>query len=207
MLTISSQQAAFYTKNGFLELEEVYSLPECEMLLTEIQQTIQARDTPSLIRARDLWRETPLLKKNLLSKKQTQLVFSLTRKPALRLAFDQWFEPGFSLKAPEKIEKLFSIQGLACILFIQLEQTTTVSPLNQLGLFPFPHSPGNVLITKPSLLINWPPQQAGLYCVGYSLSNAVYVQNLLDPANLSLRKFGYGYGDILRNDTHPLITA
>ncbi len=204
MLTISEQQAAFFTQNGFLELEGVFSPSECVALLAAIKQTLQKSSE-----GRDLWRDAPLLKTTLLSKKCSGLAFAVTRKPTLRLAFDQWFPPGFHLKAPEKIERLFSIQGLVCTLFIQLEARTAEASSKSapLGIIPFPHGQGNVFLMKPSLLLNWPQMtpETGLYCVSFCLPASVYVQNPLDPAGILLRKLDYGYGDPLRSDTHPLI--
>jgi hypothetical protein len=210
MLTISEQQAAFYTQNGFLELEGVFSPSECEALLLAIHQTMQKRLAAEFINGRDLWRESLVLKTTLLSKKLIGLIFAASRRPSLRLAFDQWFPPGFTLKTPEKIERLFSIQGLVCTGFIKLDPTPIQLPPKSapLGLSPFPQGQGNVLLMKPSLLLNWPPvfPPIGLYCVSYCFPASVYVQNPLDPAGINLRKLDYGYGDPLRSDTHPLIT-
>jgi len=208
MLTISAQQAAFYTKNGFLELEGVFTPSQCEALLTAIDQTMTRRLGQEVIHGRDLWRDTPLLKTTVTAKKLTGLAFDVSRRPTLRLACDQWFPSGFSLKTPERLEKLFSIQGLVCTLFIQLDPNPVELPSKQtpLGISPFPRGQGNVLLITPSLLLNWPPVPSiGLYCVSYSLPASVYVENPLDPAGLALRKLGFGYGDPLRNDTHPLI--
>lgn len=208
MLTISEQQAAFYTQNGFLELEGVFSSSECVELRSTIQETLRKRAGTEFVRGRDLWRDSALLKNTLLSKKFKNIVFAACRKPAVRLAMDQWFPPGFALKTPEKMEKLFSIQGLVCTLFIQCDDRQIhASPSSPLGLSPFPKHQGNLLLMKPSLLLNWPPvtPEMGLYCVSFCMPTSVYVQNSADEAGISLRKLDYGYGDHLRNDTHPLV--
>lgn len=207
MITLSAEQAAFFTKNGFLELEGVFSPSECEGLLHSIQQTMDGRQGVDLVRGRDLWRETPPLKTTLVSKKMKSLALSLSRRPSVRLAFDQWFGPDFSLQTPEKIEGLFSIQGLVLVAFLQLEPGVAKLPPKRspLGLSPFPKGQGNILFTKPSLLLNWPQSTHGLYCVGFCLPTSVYVQNLHDPAGISLRKLNYGYGDQLQNETHPIL--
>jgi hypothetical protein len=209
MLTISSQQAAHYTQNGFLELEAMLSPSECEALVSAIKQTLQKRAGNNFIHGRDLWREAPLLKSTLLSKKLSGLALAVTQKPTLRLACDQWFPPGYMLKTPEKIERLFSIQGLICTIFIQLDPglVQPVGKTTPLGLSPFPKGQGNVLLMKPSLLLNWPQitPEMGLYCVNFCLPASVSVQNAQDPAGVNLRKLDYGYGDPLRSDTHPLV--
>lgn len=209
MLTLSSQQAAFYTQNGFLELEGMLSPSECEALSAAIRQTLQKRAGKDFIHGRDLWREAPLLKTTLLSKKLSGLAFAATKKSSIRLACDQWFPPGFLLNTPEKIERLFSIQGLICTIFIQLDPglVQPVGKLAPLGLSPFPRGQGSVLLMKPTLLLNWPQMtpETGLYCVNFCLPASVYVQNPQDPAGMGLRKLDYGYGDPLRSDTHPLL--
>jgi hypothetical protein len=203
MITISSEQAAFFTKNGFLELEGVFSPSECEGLLQSIHQTLQER--LDSLRYRDLWRQSPPLKTALFSKKMKSLAFALSRRPSLRLAFDQWFGPDFSLKAAEKIEGLFSIQGLVLVAFLQLGEPPLPPKRGALGLSPFPRKQGNILFVKPSLLLDWPQTTLGLYCVGFCLPTSVYVQNPHDPAGVLLRKLNYGYGDQLQNETHPLL--
>lgn len=205
MITLSSEQEAFFTKNGFLELEGVFSPSECEGLLHAILQALQGRQGVEFVRGRDLWREAPPLKTTLVSKKMKNLSVALSRRPTVRLAFDQWFGPDFSLKAPEKIEGLFSIQGLVLVAFLQLEKGPPPHKSSGLGLSPFPQKQGNILFMKPSLLLNWPPTTLGLYCVGFCLPTSVYVQNPRDLAGISLRKLNYGYGDPLQNETHPIL--
>jgi len=205
---MSAQQTAFYAQNGYLELEGLLTPAECETLLQAIHQTMKKRGKEEAVNGRDLWRDAPRLKTTLTSKKFQGLAFAVGKQPSLRLAFDQWFPPHFALQTPEKIERLFSIQGLVSILFIQLDPGTPEAPhTTLLGLSPFPHGQGNALLMKPSLLVNWPSNHSniGLYCVGFCLPTSVYIHNPHDPAGISLRKLDYGYGDPLRNDSHPLL--
>jgi hypothetical protein len=41
--------------------------------------------------------------------------------------------------------------------------------------------------------------------VAYAASTAVYINNPKDIDGTSLKKLGYGYGDHLRGETHPLM--
>lgn len=213
-LSLSAQQIAFYAKNGFLELEELFTPSDCDKHLSLILETLASRRlsmkmATDFIRGRDLWRDTAGLKTLLFSRKLSNLALDASGKQLLRLACDQWFEPDYFLEKPEKLKDLLSIQGLVCTMFIQFgtlnaELPTKMSPL---GLAPFPHGQGNVQLISPTLLLNWPKLHpgVGLYLVAYAIPSSVYVQNPRDPAGVLLRQYGYGYGDPLRNDTHPLL--
>jgi hypothetical protein len=198
-LTISAQQGSFYTKNGYLELEGLFEEAECNSFFQLMQNGLD----------RDLWRNNPPLKELLLSRKMSQLALHLTGKSSLRLACDQWFFPNYFLNQPTKLKSLFSIQGTTVVILIQWQPGHVQKPpkTGSLGLFPFPQGQGNVLIIDAELFINWPPLSSGvgLYAAAYSLPPAVYIQNPSDPAGPLLRRLGYGYGDSLNNETHPLI--
>ena len=76
---ITSQQTAFFTQNGYIELGGLNFNPE--ELFSNARGSIQPF-------GRDLWRSSPVLRRLLLSK-LGPAVFQLSLKP-LRLAFDQW---------------------------------------------------------------------------------------------------------------------
>jgi len=204
---LSTQQASFYTKNRYLELEGLLSPNECHALLPMMEKEP----------GRDLWRKNPPLKDLLLSRKMAKLAIHLTARPTLQLACDQWFTPDF-FKAGKRIKfkELFSVQGIDCVFLIQLQPGTTPKPPKApaLGLFPFPQGHqdstnciGSALIVNADLLITWPDLSSslGLYVVAYSIPPSIYVQNANDPALHYLKQLGYSYGDSLTNETHPLI--
>ncbi len=208
---LSAQQASFYTKNRYLELEELLAPAECKAFLAMMQESP----------GRDLWRQNPSLKEFLLSRKMAKLALHLAGKSVLQLACDQWFEPNFfNIAKRMKFKDFFSIQGIDCVILIQLQPGSVQKPPKSpaLGLFPFPQgqrgnseglsSEGNALIVNSDLLIAWPDLSSdiGLYAAAYSLPPAVYVQNSNDPSAHFLKQFGYNYGDTLTHETHPLIT-
>jgi len=192
--SLTAQQLAFFSKNGFLELEELWNETECAHLAGEIGV------------GRDLWRNSPVLKKLLLSRKLSQLPLELTDSSSLRLAFDHGFPPQFSLPKPTPLKDLFCIQGLACVLLCRFSSTPFSFPAKPpLGLLPFPQKPGNLLLVQPHVLIAWPKEPIGLYAVGYADPNAVFVQNERDPAVQGMKELGYHFGDTLKNELHPLV--
>ena len=195
--TLTAQQISFFAKNGFLELEELLTAAEW----TALASTLSHHNPPS----RDLWRSAPSLQTFLLSRKLTTLLFSLTAKPSLRLACDHYFPADFCLAKPTPLKDLFSIQGLVCALLFSLGPIHRPEKTAPLGMLPFPHIPGNALFVQPQLLLNWPPAGAPLYIAAYAISDSVYIHNPNDPAGTSLKQLGYGYGDRLRNETHPIL--
>jgi hypothetical protein len=196
MITLTTAQTAFFTQNGYLELEGLFTPEECEEY------------RPLCRPGRDNWRRESALRKLLVSRQMAHIVCQVTRKDAVRLAGDQWFEAGFSLPKPEKWKDFFSIQGLLLALFIQWDSGSYELPakMSKLGVSPYPHGQGNAVLVGPNLLLNWPASNQGLYLAFYSVPSAVYVNNPKDPAATALKKLGYGYGDLLRNETHPLLT-
>jgi hypothetical protein len=203
--SLTAQQNAFFSKNGYLELEEMWSPAECQEMRATIAE-IKATRPSDGAQGRDLWRDSSLLKNLLLSRKFSSLPLELIGKPALHLAFDHSFSSAFSLPRPTKLKDLFCIQGLACILICRFDETSFPFPAQpSLGLLPFPRSPGSLLIVQPHLLIHWPPSPLELYMIGYALPNSLFIQNSADPAATSMKRLGYNYGDPLKNEFHPLI--
>ncbi len=193
---LTAQQLSFFSNNGFLELAEFLSPEECVQFLTIAQQSTSSRD---------LWRVSPAFKTLGLSQKLPSIVLQAVDEGTLHLALDQWMEPGFTLEKPAKLTDLFSIQGLVCAVLFRFCSGDLPTASAPLGLLPFPRTPGSALLVRPGLLLQWPPVSFGLYVIAYARPKAVYVHNPRDPAGDALKKFGYAYGDVLRNDVHPLV--
>jgi len=207
-ITLTSQQTSFFIKNGFLELEGLFTSLEAKKYHVAILETLEKRkEKDPIVQGRDLWRDSPTLKSLVCSRKLSTVALLATGKSTIRLACDQWFPPSYTHAKPEKLKDLLSIQGILCGMLIQLQPGTFEIPekISPLGLLPFPQAQGSVLLVKPTLLLNWPSisTQLGLYLVVYSEPASVYIQNPQDRAGTSLKQLGYGYGDRLKNETHP----
>ena len=211
---ITAQQAAFFTQNGYIELEGLPFDPEA--LFTAIQSHLQTESSSPISRipatqlyllGRDLWRKLPLLQTTLL-KTIAPIVSSLTTK-TLRLGSDQWIPAGYPWGRMAPFQEFFSIQGLAIgVLFCTKEVSLpTRAPL---GLLPLPKNPKSVLFIKPDLLLDWPALERSpatdLYLATFTHQTAVYVHNPKDPLNNQMKQLGYHFGDALQNHTHPLIS-
>jgi len=207
--TLTEQQTAFFTKNGYIEFENVL---DTDPLFAAAKATLDKRlksTSPEALYTvgRDLWRSDPTLQ-TFLTNKLAPLIRALTRKPRLHLACDQWIPEGFSRKKQGLCSDLFSIQGLAIGALIS-ERSTLPPKRSPLGLLPLPAHSGNVLFFRTNLILDWPRIDKiapNLYLAVYALPNAVYVENLKDPATNALKSLGYGFGDPLRNEHHPFVS-
>ncbi len=182
--TISAQQSAFFTKNGFIEFEIPHILPPASI-------------------ERDIWRQSESLKQFIL-RKLGPMALVLTGKKQLRIGLDQWI---LKENRPEKaclLKEMFCIQGFA--LGAILAQNPTQPPKRSpLGLLPLPSTSENVLFFRPDLILDWPHITSDLFLILFTLPNAVYIQNPKDASTNSLKQFGYNFGDCLKSETHPLI--
>jgi hypothetical protein len=189
--TLTAKQSAFFLNNGFLELEGLLTPSEIALI-------------SSLKEGRDLWRTNSALKKLLLSRKMGSILLPLVQENRILLALDHKYSADFYFETPEKIKTNFSIQGISVFLFFQVSEPPELKPA-KLGHYPFCQSIGSILIVKPDLLIAWPKTHSSIFLAAYSDLNSVYIENPRDLAAGALRSFGYEYGDILRNETHPLL--
>ncbi len=180
---ISEQQAAFYTKNGFIEFE------------------IAPPPIPRRV-GYDLWREDAAVEKWLV-KTLPPVAFALTGKKQLRLGCDRWF---YANELPEKagtLKEVLSLQRLALGVAVA-ENPQEPGKRFPLGLLPVPQA-GHVLFFRPDLILDWPHVKTDIYLAIYTLPNAVYVHNAKDPFTNSLKRFGYHFGDVLKSERHPLL--
>lgn len=199
--TISSQQAAFFSQHGYIELG---GIPFQSSDLFTVAQKLAA-STPF---GRDLWRQEASLR-HLLCRTLAPTALSLAAKP-LRIGCDQWisFQNG-----PQKISSckdLFSIQGLALIaLFSFLDLEHPERRESAVGIPPFPLRHDHILFVKPHILLDWPllsRVKADLYLAAYALAEgAVYIHNPNDPGTHLLKQMGYSFGDVLQNKCHPIV--
>jgi hypothetical protein len=197
---MTSQQTAFFTQNGYIELEGLSFDSE------ELFSTAKAASNLQPF-GRDLWRKETSLRR-LLLKNLSPAITHLIAKP-VRLACDQWIS-SLSLDKPCPLQELFCIQGLVlCALFTAAEVPPPVRRAAALGIPPFSSKPSSVLFVKPNIVLDWPllkKSPVDLYVAAYALpNNAVYVLNPKDPATHSLKDLGYEFGDRLTEAHHPVL--
>jgi hypothetical protein len=181
--SLSAQQTAFYSKNGYIEFEIPQKLPPCDI-------------------GRDQWRTHPKVQEFLV-RKLGPIVLDLTSNNRLLLACDQWITKENRPEKPCLLKDMFSIQGLEIGVAMAVNQTMPEKK-SSLGILPLP-SPGQILFFRPSLILDWPHLASDIYLAVFGLPTAVYAHNPRDPATNFLKQFGYNFGDVLKNDTHPIV--
>lgn len=181
--TLSAQQMSFFTKNGFIEFE----IPHGVMLYSV---------------ERDVWRKEPGLK-DFLVRKLGPIALTLARQPQLLLACDQGVVAENRPAKACSLKEMFSIQGLA-LGVAMANNPVAPAKKSSLGILPQPTA-GHILFFRPDLILDWPHVTADLYLVVFGLKNAVYAHNPKDPSINFLKHLGYHFGDVLRNETHPMI--
>src|SRR3990167_8321524 len=112
--TLTAQQASFFTRNGYIELEGLGI--DTEKLFFSIKQALKATSSKKSLTelytlGRDVWRLEPSLQ-SLLTRKLTSTAFALTGKNQLRLGCDQWIPARYSWQQALPCKDLFRIQGL-----------------------------------------------------------------------------------------------
>lgn len=183
---LSETQTAFFTQNGFLEVE----LPH---------------EAIPLSKERDLWRENERLKQFIL-KKLGPLALILTGKKQLKLGLDSWITAENRPTKSCPLKEMVSIQNLA--LAVSLAENPHIpARKSPLGILPAPSGSENVLFFRPDLILDWPHTPFNLFLILFALPNAVYIYNPKDPKTLFLKSLGYQYGDLLKSKTHPLILS
>jgi hypothetical protein len=184
---ISEQQAAFFTKNGFIEFEQ-----NLEKILPLIQAS-----------GRDLWRALPPLQQFLV-RTLGSLALALTGKTSLRLGCDHHFLKEDLPKKQGNVKELLSLQGMAICLAIAKDPMLPKRP-SPLGILPSPSKANHILFFKPNLILDWPSVTNDVYLAIYTLPNAVYIHNPNDPHTNHLKARGYHFGDLLKNECNPVI--
>lgn len=182
--TISAEQSAFFTKQGYIEFE----IPHPQL--------------PSLT-GHDFWRSDLTLKTFLL-RKLGPLALTLSGKKSLRLGCDLLITKEDLPKKRGKLKEFLSLQGLA--VGVALSDNPLLPKRHpSLGILPLPSTSHHVLFFRPDLILNWPSVTSDVYLAIFVFSTAVYVHNPNDPFTSALKAFGYQFGDCLRNEFNPLI--
>lgn len=132
---------------------------------------------------RDLERDNPPLLKALHLSRIGQLAADLFGKKRLRMAFTQ-YGPFFEGALPiEQITSMTETCG-GCILDLQSGETTFYTPQ-------FP--------------IDFATLREPYFFIVFATDKARYQLRDTDPCTHELKKFGYGFGDLITEETHPLI--
>jgi len=176
--TITSSQLNFFRKEGEIAFEDLYSSSEVGSLKELLDVAKETKQS-----GRDLERDNPPLISALRPTRLGQLAAGLFDKKRLRIVFTQYgpfFEGSPSI---EQISSMTDTRG-GCILDLESGKATFYH--SQFAL--------DFASLKPPYLL-----------VVFATDKARYRLQDSDPCTHQLKRLGYGVGDLITEETHPLI--
>jgi hypothetical protein len=199
----------FFKQNGYLELEDFLSEDKLYLLNQEIESTQKQKKlhhkSPEdlFLESHDLFRSLPDLKMLLLSPQVAMVISQLTHQNAFRLLFDQLLVFPASLHYPNPLNiSDLSFQGVLLGGLLKLSGAESEQSV-------LPRKPGFVSFFNPTKEIPmdlFQERSSTEYLLfAFGKKEALYKLSPKDPHTHSLKNFGYGYGDHLNNEFHPLI--
>lgn len=190
--SFASEHLHFFKKEHYICFSDLLS-PEQITLLKKPLKGLYAIPTPfeRYLAGRDLFRHDRDLKSIILRTKWAEMATTLFKQPSLRLAYTQYIcgKPPLEDSLPLKSVSAFTRLSGALVLNLLTGEVAFLSeecPLSKTG---------------------WLTSDAELLCVAYMHPEARYILVPDDPCTHVLKKLGYGFGDTLENDTHPLLST
>lgn len=185
--SITNQHINFYIEHGYIEFEELISEDLFISCQKEYETLTHAQDSKTVyLKGRDIWRSSLPFQTLAKNKSIASIVQQLNKQSRLRLAFDQISVSNLDEKKP--LESFFSFQGLVCIVVFYLDKKENSCS--------FVH-PKHPFLSKEDSTCT--------YMIGYSSEKALYKSNEQDVNNHFLKKFGYAFGDPLKEEFHPIV--
>lgn len=219
---ITGEHRYYLEKHRYLELQQILSDAKLEELKKAIKDAMRARlgDNWKLERSETLFVEghdlhcTNEALQRILSQRPWVAAFSeLFDCRPMRLGFDQYM-PSNRTKTPSgeepyrdflnhnySIDESSCIKGIAGGLLICLEAPTSETTL--------PNKPGDATLFLPDYAIPFAelnnPGSGTYLLVTYADAISLYVPNKNDPHIHTLKRWGYGFGDKLKEPHYPII--
>jgi hypothetical protein len=196
--TILDAHIKFFQENGLIEFEDIFPFKTLE----KIQKALEKKSLISLDTRRDLFRKSEIIKEIAYNKTISLILKTLTKKQNLRLAFDQLIikneKSSFNLEF--SLNSLSSFQNLIGGIIVDLSQKSlSLNNLSKKNISIFIKSSTsinieNILLDSDIFLL-----------IAYGELKTVYKCNTNDPNNNYLKQFGYNFGDVLKDSSHPIV--
>lgn len=177
-----------------------------QLLAKRIKKIIDTRTPKELfISGRDLFREDPVISKITLNRCLAQTAALLFDVSSIRIGYDQILRTTTLNHSP--FTHTSPLQEVSCLQPILGGVIIRLLPDPYPPVF-LPQKVGNAVFFRPDFSLPWSsffqtPLQSFLL-ITYVPKKCLY---LLVPEDLhthALKKLGYGFGDLLRNETHPV---
>ncbi len=189
---LSSEQIHFFTKEQYICFEGLLP-PEQMHSLQNPLKGLSGIPTPfeRYLAGRDLFRHDKDLKSIILRAKWAEIATILFKQKPLRLAYTQY------ICGITPFEESLSLKSISA--FTQISGALVFNLLN-----------GEVAFLSndcPFSKIGWLNPTAKLLFVAYMPPKSRYSLVSGDPCVHFLKKLGYGFGDTLENETHPIVAT
>lgn len=212
---LTAEHRQLFLERGYIEFEDLFSLGQLDEIVKELIRSRCVRDIccctgMDIVKAgRNLCNEHRDIKKVVCSMSLAAIAAELFNVRRLRLGYDQvffsgkkwdsevvFFEDGVSL------ESISSVQGIVGGLILCLSGEERESGI-------LPSRPGNGVYFKGDLPLDLEGlkdnEKRCYVMIAYCIPNAVYTLCNKDPHVHYLKKYDYTFGDLLREDTNPML--
>lgn len=214
--TAASEHFKFFEQRRFIEFDGLLTTHEIETLRQNGEEVLAARQKTSpqiapYFLGRDVWRESPSIKKVLLKTSLGKLAAEFLKIKPLRLAFDQFLISGKGAQSP--FDRPKTLRQMSCLKPITGGLAIRLDPNGPLpaaeDFCPCPSQAGNIILLHPDIQLSFDefyktPGHA-LLLIAYCGERTVYTYDETDPFTHQLKKLGYVFGDLLNNKTHPVV--
>lgn len=183
--TISLDQRNYLHNTGYIPFYDLLNAAELK-ILSELPTKKQ----------RDLWRTQAPLKQIVFSKRLAELVFELTQKKPLRLAYDQYIPERLHYEEQDPLKEIFGSEPL--------QNRTSISSLIGALLIGIKTSESYFIL--PTCAFPYESLEPHpFFMIAYGDSHSQYLYETRDPENHYLKSLGYVFGDHLKDNLHPIL--
>lgn len=222
---INIDHIRFWREHQCLILQDLFSPAQVEQLLDGINAVFTRRlgvlwrhEAPDqlFVEGRDLHCDNETIMRIICQKKIVTILSEVFDCKPLRLGFDQYLPA--NIKDPTQVEdpygeflrqggsldQISCLKGIAGALLICLQEPDKQDPTQF-----FPSVPGEATILHPSKLLPLyfldEIKRGSYLLITYTDQIALYVHNERDPHVHTFKRWGYVFGDKLREPYHPII--
>lgn len=216
---VTPDHREFFFRNHYIEFEAMLPEVDCEhvkeqidaVLFKRTKKPVETQTSRELFAAgRDVFRDDALIRKFLLNRVLSHTFSLLFDAPVVRIAYDEALRtttPAFNpFSQPLGLQKRSGFQSLLGGAIIRLTPATPT--LEEKPRAFIPQKVGSVVFFRPDAPFPWPtffqePNQSFLL-IAYAPERCRYIITPEDPHGHALKKLGYGAGDLLTNELHPI---
>ncbi len=188
---ITSQQFDYFRSERHIEFEALFSKEEAQTVRSLLDEAYAKNPT-----GRDLERDHAPLIKALKLSRLAQAASALVNKTKLKVAFSQYYPP---YKTIDALEDLSSVTETSLCALLNLNET----PLPDFAYLPM--EMGDVGFYANEFPIDFTDLDMPVLLIAFATEKARYKLQKKDPHTHLLKKLGYGFGDLLSEETHPLV--